>query len=187
VTALEAYHTQEPLSEGLPREEARERIFGRAAPEVFDYVIERLVAAGRIVARDRLALAGRGVSLSAEEARTHEALDRVFSAAGLAPPDVAAAASAAGTSAPVADRIVKLLLRERRLVKVDTLIFHADALETLKREVRALKENATATPRVDVAAFKERYGISRKFAIPLLEYLDRERVTRRMGDSRVIL
>jgi selenocysteine-specific elongation factor len=187
LAALGTHHTQEPLSEGLPREEARERIFGRAAPEVFDLVLDRLVSQGRIVARDRLALAGRGVSLSPEEARTHDALDRIFSEAGLAPPDLAAAAQAAKTTGPVADRIVKLLLRERRLVKVDTLLFHVDALEALKRDVRALKAGADAPPRVDVAAFKERYGISRKYAIPLLEYLDRERVTRRTGDARVVL
>jgi selenocysteine-specific elongation factor len=82
--------------------------------------------------------------------------------------------------------VIKLLLRQRRLLKVDTLLFHADALERLKSEVRALKGSGEQA-RVDVAAFKERYGISRKYAIPLLEYLDRERVTRRMGDARVVL
>jgi selenocysteine-specific elongation factor len=63
------------------------------------------------------------------------------------------------------------------------LLFHADALMQLKADVRALKANA----RVDVPAFKERYAITRKYAIPLLEYLDRERVTRRVGDARVVL
>ena len=92
---------------------------------------------------------------------------------------------AAGTSGPIAERMVKLLVRRNRLVRVDTLLFHAEALESLKEDVRALK--GTAPAKVDVAAFKERYGITRKYAIPLLEYLDRERVTRRVGDSRVIL
>ena len=74
-------------------------------------------------------------------------------------------------------------MRQKTLVKLDALMFHADALAQLKADVRALKANA----RVDVPAFKERYGITRKFAIPLLEYLDRERVTRRVGDARVVL
>ena len=69
-------------------------------------------------------------------------------------------------------------------MKLDTLLFHADALTRLKEDVRGLKGRDA---RVDVSAFKERYGITRKFAIPLLEYLDRERVTRRVGDSRVVL
>jgi selenocysteine-specific elongation factor len=58
-------------------------------------------------------------------------------------------------------------------------------LERLKGEVRTLKDQGAKA--VDVAAFKERYGLSRKYAIPLLEYLDRERVTRRVGDARVVL
>jgi selenocysteine-specific elongation factor len=66
------------------------------------------------------------------------------------------------------------------------LLLHAAALAELKSDVKALKDVAQPA-RVDVASFKERYGISRKFAIPLLEYLDRERVTRRMGDARVVL
>jgi selenocysteine-specific elongation factor len=74
------------------------------------------------------------------------------------------------------------------LQRVDTLLFHVDALQRLKSEIQALKE---ATPggraTVDVATFKDRFGVSRKFAIPLLEWLDRERVTRRVGDTRVVL
>jgi selenocysteine-specific elongation factor len=76
-----------------------------------------------------------------------------------------------------------LIVRQKRLVKLDTLFFHAEALDGLKADVRGMKGQA----RVDVSAFKERYGITRKFAIPLLEYLDRERVTRRVGDSRIVL
>jgi selenocysteine-specific elongation factor len=81
--------------------------------------------------------------------------------------------------------VLKLLLRARSIVKVDTLYFHASVLEQLKSDVRALKAQPDA--RVDVGAFKERYGISRKFAIPLLEFLDRERVTKRVGDARIVL
>ena len=69
-------------------------------------------------------------------------------------------------------------------VILDTLIFHPAALDTLKGEIRQLKGS---TARVDVASFKERYGITRKYAIPLLEYLDRERVTKRVGESRIVL
>jgi len=81
-----------------------------------------------------------------------------------------------------------LLLREKVLVRLDTLVFHADTLARLKREITALKAQAPGgRTTVDVAAFKDRYGVSRKFAIPLLEYLDRERVTRRTGDVRLVL
>jgi selenocysteine-specific elongation factor len=183
---VQEHHRATPMSEGLPREEARERIFGHAAPELFDAVLARLTGAGKLVARERLSLPGQGASLSAEEERAQAVLDRAFLDAGLAPPDLASAAASGGIPVALADRVSLHLQRRKRLVKIDTLLFHADALAQLKRDVLAVKESGTAA-RVDVAAFKERYGISRKYAIPLLEWLDRERVTRRVGDARVIL
>jgi selenocysteine-specific elongation factor len=82
--------------------------------------------------------------------------------------------------------MLKLLLRQKVLIKLDVLLFHDAALRQLKAEVAALKSGSSPA-RIDVATFKERYGVTRKFAIPLLEYLDRERVTRRSGDARVVL
>jgi selenocysteine-specific elongation factor len=79
----------------------------------------------------------------------------------------------------------QLLVRRRRFVRLEGLYFHAEALDALKEEMRLLK--AGGTPAVDIGAFKDRYAITRKHAIPLLEYLDRERITRRTGDRRVIL
>ncbi len=187
LAALDDHHRANPLSEGLPREEARERFFGRAAPEVFEHVLGALAAEQRIVARDRVALAGHQVSLTPEEAAAADALDRIYREAGLTPPDLAGAAAAARISTTVADRVVKLLLRQKTLIRIEALLFHGSALSTLKAEVAGLKGTGAAGARVDVAAFKERYGISRKYAIPLLEYLDRERVTRRVGDGRIVL
>jgi selenocysteine-specific elongation factor len=181
-----APHAAQPLSEGIPRQEARERVFARAADGVFESVVDALARAGRIVAREQLSLPGAGVSLSPEEARAQDALARTYLAARLAPPDLASAAAAAGVAPAVADRVVRLLVRQKTLVKLDALYFHADALARLKQEIAAMKESQPA-PRVDVAAFKERFGLSRKYAIPLLEWLDRERVTRRVGEARVVL
>jgi selenocysteine-specific elongation factor len=184
LAAVEAYHRAQPLAEGMPREEARERLFGIAPPALFDAVVQRLAGAGKLAGRDRLALPGRGVSLSDEETRAQAAIEQAFRRARLAPPDLVAAAASTGITGAVADRVAKLLLRQKTLVRVDTILFHAEALDGLKREVAGMKA-ARAT--LDVAAFKERFGVSRKFAIPLLEWLDRERVTRRVGDARMIL
>jgi selenocysteine-specific elongation factor len=183
--AVAEYHRTNPLAEGLPREEARARIFALASPALFDHLVQRLIDGGRVAGRDRLALPGRGVSMSPEEARAQDALVRVYRDAGLTPPDLGAAAEGAGVPLPVADRVSKLLVRQKTLVRLDSLLFHTETLERLKREIAALKAKPGA--RVDVAGFKERYGISRKYAIPLLEWLDRERITRRVGDARVIL
>jgi selenocysteine-specific elongation factor len=187
VAVLAAHHKAEPLSEGMPREEARERLFRNAAAPVFDEVVAMLAATGRIVGRDRLALAGHQLSLSPEEARAREVIEQMFQEAGLAPPDPSVLHGSAGLSPAVVERVTKLLVRQKRLVKIDALLFHADALSRLRVEVKALKGSEGSEARVDVAAFKLRYGITRKYAIPLLEYLDRERVTRRVGDARIVL
>jgi selenocysteine-specific elongation factor len=184
LAAVTEHHRAQPMSEGLAREEARERIFGQASPLLFDAMVATLVSTGKLAGRDRLALPGRGVSLTPEETRAQDALAGAFKAAGLAPPDLASVATAAKLPPAVADRVSKLLLRQKTLVKLDTLLFHNEPLERLKEEVKGLKGSSA---KVDVASFKERYGISRKYAIPLLEWLDRERVTRRVGDTRVIL
>jgi selenocysteine-specific elongation factor len=184
---LKEHHRKQPLSDGVPREEARERLFGRGHPAVFERALDELAAAGGIFVRDRLALATHRVELSPEEEKARAAIESAFRSGGLTPPDLAALQTRAGVAAPVVDRVLRLLQRQKVLVKLDTLWFHDEALKTLKREVAELKASAGADARIDVGTFKERFGVTRKFAIPLLEYLDRERVTRRVGDARVIL
>jgi selenocysteine-specific elongation factor len=186
VAALAEHHRDAPQSEGLPRQEARERLFARAPVEVFEAVIARLVEGGRIVARERLSLATHKVTLSSEEARAIGGVEARFRAAGLRPPDLPGLAAEMGLAAGTVDQAVRLLVRQQRLTKVETLYFHTEALAALRRDVMALKQDS-APARVDVAMFKDRYGVTRKYAIPLLEYLDRERVTRRVGDARIVL
>ena len=83
---------------------------------------------------------------------------------------------------------MQLLVKAKTLVRVDTLIFHAVVLEGLKAEIRGRKAAAPdGRAMVDVKTFKDTYNVTRKYAIPLLEYLDRERVTRRVGDARIVL
>jgi selenocysteine-specific elongation factor len=184
---LAAHHAAEPLSDGIPREEMRGKLFRRAHAAVFDHVIERLAAEGAVAARDRLALASHRPSLSNEETAARDAVESAYRHAALAPPDAAVLATTLHLPPAVVDRVTKLLLRQKTLMRVDDLIFHGEALARLRSGVAALKSAAGQPARIDVAAFKERYGISRKYAIPLLEYLDRERVTRRVGDARVVL
>jgi selenocysteine-specific elongation factor len=186
VALLDQYHRAQPLSEGFPREEARDRLFLRGHPAIFERAVQELAQETKILARDRLARAGHRVALSEDEERARDAIERALRDAGLTPPDAASLAARTGVSAAVADQMLKLLQRQKRLVKIDTLFFHDDALTSLKAQVAALKSGGGAAT-IDVATFKERFGVTRKFAIPLLEYLDRERVTRRVGDVRQIL
>lgn len=187
VAALTALHRAEPLSEGMPRDALRERVLAKGHPSVFDRALSDLERSATVVVRDRVALAGHQVALSPEEDRVRAVIEQAYRTGGLKPPEPAAIAAEAGVAAPVAERVLKLLQRQKVLVRVDTLLFHDEALKRLKAEVAAIKASAGQAARIDVATFKERFGVTRKFAIPLLEYLDRERVTRRIGDARVIL
>ncbi len=184
--AVAAFHRGQPLEPGLPREEARERLRRRASAAVFDHVVAELVRDGTLVATRHLALASHRVSLTPHEQQVQDDLDRLFQDSALTPPDRATLSTAAGADGEVLDRMIRLLLRAGRLERVDALIFSADALARLRREIAALGRGAEPV-RIDVAAFKERFGVTRKFAIPLLEYLDRARVTRRVGSDRIVL
>ncbi len=181
------FHAAHPLEPGLPREEARERLGDRAAVAVFDRVVAELVAEGALVATDHLALTSHEVALSAEETRARDRLAELFRASGLMPPGPGNVATAAGVSAELAERLLKLLVRDGTLVKVETLLFHADHLSRLRADVTGLKAEVSGPARIDVGMFKERFGVTRKYAIPLLGYLDRERITRRVGDVRLVL
>ena len=188
VTQVTAFHKADPASEGLPREEAREKMFRRVDHAIFNRVLEDLKVRKAIVGSDRLALPTHRVTVAGADDRVRGAIIEAYRAGGLTPPDAASVEALAGAPKPVVDKMTMVLLREKVLVKLDTVIFHADALQQLKADVAGLKAAAPGgRATVDVAAFKDRYGVTRKFAIPLLEFLDRERVTRRTGDVRLVL
>jgi selenocysteine-specific elongation factor len=182
------FHKTQPLADGIPREQAREHVFARAHTAVFEHVVQDLVAANKLVARDRLALTGHRLDLPPEEARAKSAIEQAYKRAGLKPPDAASIAAEGAVAPALAEKMTALLVRQKVLQRVDTLLFHVDALQNLRTEIQAMKATAAGgRATVDVAMFKDRFGVTRKFAIPLLEWLDRERVTRRVGETRVVL
>ena len=186
VAAVTRYHAGHPLEEGMPREEVRERLFARAPLPVFEHVLRVLTDRKRIIARDRIALAGHNVALTHDEARARDAMVETLRAAKLTPPDPSMLATQIGAPLEVVTRIATLLVRRSELVRAGDLLFHESAMKQLKSEIQSLKQSGV-TDTIDVASFKDRYNITRKYAIPLLEYLDRERVTKRVGDARKIL
>jgi selenocysteine-specific elongation factor len=184
---LAGHHRDEPQSDGLPREEARERVFAKAPAAVFEFVLKALDGSGQVTGRDRLALTTHRVAYSADEQRALAAVETAYRDGGLTPPDPAGLAAAAGLSPAQVDQALRVLVRQKTLLKIENLVFHTLALAQLRHDLAALKAVAGPGATVDVASFKQRYGLSRKYAIPLLEYLDRERVTRRVGERRVLL
>ncbi len=187
VAAVSAYHRSHPLEPGLPREEARERLARISGADLFQHAVNRLAEGGTLVADRYLALSSHRVVLSDDEATVKARLATQFRNSGLTPPDAARWAAAEGVSKAMVDRMVTLLVREGDLERVDTLLFHRETLDRLKADVTALKKGRDEPVRLDVADFKARFGISRKYAIPLLEYLDGVRVTRRVGKDRVVV
>src|SRR5258706_2439932 len=184
VRSLTQFHDTNPLVAGVSRSELQERT---ALPEaILSAAIEKLVLSKKIeIAGDTLRLAGRGVVMKDEEAEAKRTIESAFAKAGLKVPALKEVLAALPLDKTRAQKIVTLLLRDRVLVKLsDDLVFHRDALSELRE---ALKAQKARSAKIDVASFKELTGVSRKYAIPLLEFLDRERVTRREGDVRVIL
>jgi selenocysteine-specific elongation factor len=182
--ALKKFHDGNPLVAGMSKEELRDR--AGLGPEVFYSVLGKLGEEKTLgVSGEVVHLAGRGVIMKDEEAESKKIIEQAFAAAGLKVPSLKEVLAGLKVDKTRAQKIVTLLLRDRLLIKIsDELVFHQSALLDLRQRVAALK---TTAPKIDVARFKDMTGVSRKYAIPLLEYLDRERVTRRVGDERVIL
>jgi selenocysteine-specific elongation factor len=182
--AVEAFHKANPLVAGISQEQLRETLDLR--PDIFHGVLESLVRDKKLqVTGEQVHTAGRGVVLRDEEAESKAQIEQAFASAGLKVPLLKDVLAALPVDKVRAQKILTLLLRDRVLVKLaDDLVFHRDALEGLRRQVVASKSK---TPKLSVPEFKDLFGVTRKYAIPLLEYLDRERVTRRVGDERIIL
>ena len=181
---LKKFHDANPLVPGMSKEELRDR--ANMSAEVFDGVLARLVDEKKLeVAGELIRLQGRGVIMKDEEAESKKIIEQAFATAGLKVPSLKEVLAALKVDKVRAQKIVTLLMRDKILIKIsEDLVFHQSALIDLRRKIVDLKSIA---PKIDVARFKDMTGVSRKYAIPLLEYLDRERVTRRVGDERVIL
>ncbi|MGA9303806.1 MAG: selenocysteine-specific translation elongation factor [Candidatus Sulfotelmatobacter sp.] len=178
------FHKRNPLVSGISREELRKQV--EATPEVFEAVSLMLVREKKLeVIGDLARLPGHGVVMKDEEAESKRKIEEAFASAGLKVPALSEVIAGLKVDKVRAQKIVTLLLRDKVLIKVsDELVFHRSALEELRRTMAAYKAKSA---KIDVARFKELTEVTRKYAIPLLEYLDRERVTRRVGDMREIL
>ena len=184
---VERFHKENPLLPGISREDLRSNLGRRVRPETFRAALDELLEEKKLEAQGEIVKrAGAAIHLDPEEARAKEQIEKAFATASLAVPSVQEVLSQLPVEARRAQKILQILLRDKVLVRVTPeLIFHHDALAQLRDRLSVFKK--TKGERISVPGFKELTGITRKYAIPLLEYLDRERVTRRAGDERVIL
>jgi selenocysteine-specific elongation factor len=181
VRAVREFHAKNPLQPGIAKQDLRSRELAEAPPFLLDVLLAEakdLVVEGEIV-RSR----AHKVTLKEDEEQARAAIERAFESAGLSVPSVTEVLAKSGVEPARARTLLAGLLREKRLARIsDELVFHRAAIDQLRALLAPRK-----TQRFNVTAFKEWTGVSRKYAIPLLEYLDREHVTRREGDERLVL
>jgi selenocysteine-specific elongation factor len=178
--SLSEYHAKNPLQRGWPKEELRARTFSGAPV----FLVEAVLALAKDIAieSDIVRLASHRVALKQDEEQAVANIERIFADAGLAVPSVSEALGKSGVESARAKTLLQILLRNKKLVRVsEELVCHASAIDSLRRSIASRKGE-----RFSVADFKDWTGVSRKYAIPLLEFLDRERITRREGDARVV-
>jgi selenocysteine-specific elongation factor len=184
---IDRFQRENPLMPGITREDLRSSIGRRVKPEVFRAALAELVAQKKLEVQGEIVKrAGSGITLQPDEQAAKGKIEAAFRVGGLAVPAVKDVLAGLSVEAQRAEKLLRMLLREKSLVRVSPdLIFHQAALTHLKHLLSTYKTSKGG--RISVPAFKDLTGITRKYAIPLLEYLDRERVTRRAGDERVIL
>lgn len=178
---LKNFHSANPLQPGMPKEDLRARLL----PGSPAFLLDSVLAGWQSVAADgdRVRLSSHRVAFRDDEQEALARIERAFKEAGFTAPGVAGVLAGCGVEPNRARQLLQILLRNHRLIRVsEDLVIHASAAVRLK-EMLAPRRGQRFT----VPEFKEWTGVSRKFAIPLLEFLDRERVTRREGDQRVVL
>ena len=165
----------------MPKEEVRSRELEGVPVAVLDAI---LASAKTVVSEaENLRLASHKLNLKTDESEAVTKIEAAFEKAGLAVPSTNDVLAASGVEVARARPLLQILLRQQKLIKVgDELLFHHTALAELRRILGGHKGE-----RFTVGGFKDWTGVSRKYSIPLLEYLDRMRVTRREGDERVVL
>lgn len=189
---IEDFHGREPLARGILQATLREKTFAHLPTEIFKTVLLSLEKEGKIAAeKDFVRLASHNLELSDEDKIVREKLAAIYKTAKLEPPKLEDALSEAVKNTKFdkahARKIFQLLLNSGEIIKIsDEFYFGKSEIDNL---IAKLKDFAakSSDKLIDVPAFKDLAGISRKYAIPLLEYFDREKITRRAGDKRLIL
>ena len=185
-STLAAYHEQNPLKPGLPKEELRALLYRALDQRLFQYLLNDLRKKEKITLDGPLIrLADHRVSLKDEEQTLRRELEVFYRQAGLAPPTIKEVMTKF-SSYPMnlLKEVLAIMVRDEFLAKAtEELYFHKPTLDALKEKLVAHLGNEGE---IDMSAFKNLTGLSRKFSIPLLEYFDKTRITMRVGDKRIL-
>ncbi len=182
---LREFHLQNPLQPGAAKEELKSKLPPQMDSRLFQHLLSILAGEKKIVIeKELLRLASHTISLKEEEKDLRQKIIDLLAKSALQPPTTKEIISALQISPNELKPVLQLLTREGILVKVkDDLYFHRPAVAELEtRVINFLKEQKEISP----AQFKEMTQVSRKYAIPLMEYLDAQKITLRVGDKRVL-
>ncbi|MFV0423643.1 selenocysteine-specific translation elongation factor [Oleidesulfovibrio sp.] len=185
VEFLGAYHRKEPLKQGLVRGELASG-WGRGLhPKLVHFITERLIRTGKLVSeQDLVRLPDHAVSLAADQEGLRNTLAQAYRKGGTAPPNLQDVLDPLGLTFKEAAAVFKLLQNDGVLVRVkENMFYDAQAIADLQRQLEGW---FAANEDIGPNEFRDLTGLSRKYVIPLLEYFDRERVTMRVGDRRVL-
>lgn len=182
---IQDFHQREPMKEGLSKEELRQRLFPELEARIFARVVAALLERGDVESSGEvLRLKGKGRTLTAGEETLRVQLLAKISAAGLGPPRLEELASNLSLPPARVQELMKVAVADRLVVRVsDDLYFDRKAVEHLQeRLVGYLQQHKE----ISTQTFKDLVGQSRKYVIPLSEFFDREKVTLRVGEKRVL-
>ncbi len=186
IDTLSRYHQLNPLKTGLAKEEIRSRLLGGRESKLFQAVLASLIKKGDIVAEDSLLrMADHTVVLQADEQQVQADMLALYKKAGLTPPTYKEVLHHFAELAPeLVKEMLPVLIKEGKLVKVnEDLYFYQGHLDKLQDDLVAFIKREGE---IDAPRFKELTGLTRKFSIPLLEYFDKQKVTLRVGDRRIL-
>jgi selenocysteine-specific elongation factor len=183
--ALAELHAEHPLQSRIERRRLNSRFDYLGDDALVQALINQLIRSGRVQGDDaRITLKGHGPQLSAAERRLLEQMVEVYRTAGFQPPDLKALAAQADARASAVPELVALLAGEGQLVPIgDGLYLHAEWERSLREKLR---EALAAGEGLTVSQIRDLLEVSRKYAVPYCEYLDRIGLTRREGDLRVL-
>jgi selenocysteine-specific elongation factor len=186
VELLEVFHRENPLKTGISKEELRSRLLRGLDQRLFQFVLNELSRQQSIVQdQAHIRLSTHQVALKDEEDKLRRELTAVFQAEGLAPPTIKEILEKFSRHPESVIRsILGVMVQENMLVKVnESLYFPAGPLAELEKQV---VDFIRREGEIDAARFKTLTGLTRKYTIPLMEYLDKIKVTIRVGDKRIL-
>jgi selenocysteine-specific elongation factor len=181
--ALAAFHQQSPLIRGMEMESLRSQLSFSFSPKIFRAVTDKLVAEGVAVREEStLRLPSHSVTLRGGEQETAARVEQLLQEGGFTPPEVKELEGKLGVSRKLLSDLLNVLESRGAVVKVTTDLYLSGPV--LEKAKTALVNHLAAQPEISAATFRDLLGVSRKVAIPLLEYFDRTGVTLRVGDVR---